>query len=146
MKRIFLGLFAILILSSSIFAQKVNKKSLGADIVPAGTLYSPGIIVDNTLYVSGLQGIDARTHELPNDFSQEVRNSLDNIGRVLKQAGMGYSNVVSVQIFLVDMSQFQEVNSIYKAYFKTPFPSRTTVQVSKLSLGARIEIAAVAHK
>jgi 2-iminobutanoate/2-iminopropanoate deaminase len=54
--------------------------------------------------------------------------------------------VFSVQIFLVDMSQFQEMNFIYKAYFKTPFPSRTNVEVGKLSLGARIEIAAIAHK
>ena len=54
--------------------------------------------------------------------------------------------MVSVQIFLADMPQFQEMNSIYKGYFKTPFPSRTTVEVGKLSLGARIEIAAIAHK
>lgn len=52
----------------------------------------------------------------------------------------------SHHIFLVDMSQFQDMNSIYKGYFKTPFPSRTTVEVGKLSLGARIEIAAIARK
>ncbi len=40
----------------------------------------------------------------------------------------------------------KEMNSIYKGYFKTPFPSRTTVEVGKLSLGARIEIAAITHK
>ena len=54
--------------------------------------------------------------------------------------------MVSVQIFLVDMTHFQEMNSIYKGYFKTSAPSRTTVEVGKLSLGARIEIAAIAHK
>lgn len=59
---------------------------------------------------------------------------------------MDYSDVASVQIYLTDMSRFDQVNSIYGNYFKSPFPSRTTVQVTKLSLGARIEIAAIAHK
>jgi 2-iminobutanoate/2-iminopropanoate deaminase len=104
------------------------------------------MLVGDTLYVSGLQGTNAQTQKLPEDFGKEVRNCLDNIGRVLKQGGMNYSNVVYVQIFLVDMSQFQTVNTIYKEYFKAPFPARTTVQVAKLSLGARIEIQAVAQK
>lgn len=146
MKRIFVCLALILAIGSPAFSQKADKKALGGDMVPAGTPYSPAVLVESILYVSGLQGMDPSTHKLPKDFSQEVKNCLENIGRVLKDAGMDYSSVVSVQIFLVDMSQFQEVNSIYKEYFKAPFPSRTTVQVAKLSLGAHIEIAAVAHK
>jgi len=59
---------------------------------------------------------------------------------------MDYSDVISVQVYLEDMSQFQEVNAIYKAYFKTPLPARTTVQVAKLSSGAHIEISAIARK
>jgi 2-iminobutanoate/2-iminopropanoate deaminase len=59
---------------------------------------------------------------------------------------MSYSDVVSVQIYLDDMSQFQEVNAIYKEYFKSPLPARTTVQVAKLSLGAHIEVSAIARK
>jgi 2-iminobutanoate/2-iminopropanoate deaminase len=59
---------------------------------------------------------------------------------------MGYDDVVSVQIYLVDISKFQQVNDIYKTYFQSSLPTRTTVQVAKLSAGARIEIAAVAKK
>jgi enamine deaminase RidA (YjgF/YER057c/UK114 family) len=58
----------------------------------------------------------------------------------------GKTPVVSVQIYLTDMSQFDQVNSIYKSYFASPYPARTTVQVAKLSLGARIEVAAIAYK
>jgi 2-iminobutanoate/2-iminopropanoate deaminase len=58
-------------------------------------------------------------------------------------AHMKYSDLVSVQIYLDDMSQF--VNTIYKEYFKSPLPARTTVQVARLSLGAHIEIS-VARK
>jgi 2-iminobutanoate/2-iminopropanoate deaminase len=71
---------------------------------------------------------------------------LENVGRVLNDAHMSYSDVVSVQIYLDDMSQFQEVNAIYKEYFKSPLPARTTVQVAKLSLGAHIEVSAIARK
>jgi 2-iminobutanoate/2-iminopropanoate deaminase len=119
---------------------------VGAELVAAGTPYSPGILAGDTLYVSGLQGTDPKTHALPADFGQEVRNCLENIGRVLNDAHMNYSDVVSVQIYLDDMSQFQEVNTLYKEYFKNPFPSRTSVQVAKLSLGAHIEVSAIARK
>jgi len=119
---------------------------VGAELVPAGMPYSPGILAGDTLYVSGLQGADPKTHALTADFGQEARNCLENIGRVLNEAHMNYSDVISVQIYLTDISQFQEVNTIYKEYFKNPLPSRTTVQVAKLSLGAHIEISAIARK
>jgi len=130
--------------ASSLHSQ--GKRVLGKDLVPPGTLYSPGVLTGHTIYVAGLQGTDPQTHKLPQDFDQEVRNALDNIGAVLKDGGMGYDDVVSVQIFLVDISQFQQVNDIYKEYFKETLPARTTVQVAKLSLGSRIEVSAVAER
>ena len=130
----------------SVASKKSSKSSVGAELVPASTLYSPGLLAGGTLYIPGLQGTDSVTHALPNDFGQEVRNCLDNVGHVLIDAHMKYSNVVSVQIYLADMSQFDQVNSIYKSYFTSPYPARTTVQVAKLSLGARIEVAAIANK
>jgi 2-iminobutanoate/2-iminopropanoate deaminase len=125
---------------------KSGNTPVGTELVPAGTPYSPGILAGDTLYVSGLQGADLKTQALPADFGQEARNCLDNIGHVLNDAHMNYSDVVSVQIYLVDISQFQEVNAVYKQYFNNPLPSRTTVQVAKLSLGAHIEISAIARK
>jgi 2-iminobutanoate/2-iminopropanoate deaminase len=119
---------------------------IGAELVAAGTPYSPGILAGNTLYVAALQGTDPKTLALPGDFGQEARNCLDNLGRVLNDARMNLSDVVSVQIYLDDMSQFNEMNTIYKEYFKNPLPARTTVQVVKLSLGAHIEISAIARK
>jgi 2-iminobutanoate/2-iminopropanoate deaminase len=138
------------LLTASLLLFSASTKSgntpVGAELVPVGTPYSPGILAGDTLYVSGLQGTDSKTHALPADFGQEARNCLENIGRVLSDAHMNYSDVVSVQIYLDDISQFQEVNAIYKEYFKSPMPSRTTVQIAKLSLGAHIEISAIAHK
>jgi 2-iminobutanoate/2-iminopropanoate deaminase len=137
-----LGAAMLLLLSAS--ARPATP--IGAELVAAGTPYSPGILAGDTLYVAGLQGTDPKTHVLPGDFGQEARNCLENIGRVLNGAHMNYSDVVSVQIYLEDMSQFQIVNAIYQEYFKNPMPARTTVQVAKLSAGARIEVSAIARK
>jgi 2-iminobutanoate/2-iminopropanoate deaminase len=117
-----------------------QSRSLGQELVPPGTPNSPGVLIGNTLYVAGLQGTDLETHKLPQDFAQEVKNCLDNVGRVLKDGGMGYDNVVS------DISKFQQVNGIYAEYIKSPSPARTTVQVAKLSSAARIEISAIAQR
>jgi 2-iminobutanoate/2-iminopropanoate deaminase len=125
---------------------KSAKTPVGAELVGAGTPYSPGILAGETLYVSALQGTDPQTHALPGIFGQEARNCLENVGRVLNDAHMSNSDVVSVQIYLDDMSHFQEVNAVYREYFKSPLPARTTVQVAKLSLGAHIEVSTIAHK
>lgn len=147
MRTIVAGLIVMLTVFWPSPSQKqVSEKAVGTDLVAPGTPYSPGVLTGNTLYISGLQGTDPRTHQLPSDFRQELKNCLDNVGTVLKDSEMDYSNVVSVQIFLQDMNDFKDVNSAYTKYFKPPFPARTTVQVSKLSLGARIEIAAVARR
>jgi 2-iminobutanoate/2-iminopropanoate deaminase len=146
MREMLVGLILSLTVCLPSVAQKSEKKAVGTSLVAPGTPYSPGILAGDTLYISGLQGTDPQTHQLPSDFSQELKNCIDNVGVVLKDAGMDYSNVVSVQIFLQDMNGFKEVNSAYLKVFKSPFPARTTVQVAKLSLGARIEIQAVAQR
>lgn len=146
MRLISILITGVILIVGSVVILAGQKRPVGSQLVAPGTPYSPGVLSGDTLYISGLQGTDPRTHGLPKDFPREVRNCLENVGRVLKEAGMTYSNVVSVQIFLDDMSQFPAVNAIYKNYFKDPMPSRTTVQVTKLSLGAHIEIAAIARK
>jgi len=138
----FLGATSLLLSSVSANAGT----PVGMELVAAGTPYSPGILAGDTLYVAGLQGTNPKNHALPGDFGHEARNCLENIGRVLNDAHMSYSDVVSVQIYMVDISQFETVNAIYKEYFKSPLPARTTVQVAKLSAGAHIEISAIARK
>jgi len=144
MKRFigFLAAACLLLLSTS----AKSGTPVGAELVATGTPYSPGVLAGDTLYVAGLQGTDPKSHTLPGDFGQEARNCLENIGRVLIDAHMSYTDVVSVQIYLDDMSQFTKVNAIYKDYFKDPLPARTTVQVAKLSAGAHIEVSAIARK
>ena len=116
-----------------------------------GTITMPWAEVDSlqsdgTLYVSGQIGRDLKTQKVPEDFDAEVRQVLDNIGIILREAKMTYGDVVSVQVYLTDMSLFQRMNNIYTTYFKTDRPSRTTVGVVKLAAPeAHVEITVTAH-
>jgi 2-iminobutanoate/2-iminopropanoate deaminase len=110
-------------------------------------LFSPGILVDGTLYVAGQIGQDLKTKEIPTDFETEVKTCLDRIGIILKAAGMSFTDAVSVTVYLTDMEQFARMNAVYASYFKDPRPARAAVGVSKLALPtAHIEISVTAHK
>jgi 2-iminobutanoate/2-iminopropanoate deaminase len=120
-------------------------------VVPAGARtspnFSPGIQVGDTLYVSGQTGSDPKTGKVPENFEDEVKQCLANIGEVLRAAKMDFSNAVAVQVYLTDMDLFQRMNAVYTQTFKDPRPSRTTVGVAKLAApGARIEITVTARK
>lgn len=86
--------------------QRIQINAIAADssarrtvITPAGWPHGkrsdpPGIQVDDMLYISALNGADPRTGKIPADYGAEVQQSLDNVGAVLKAAGMGMPNVV----------------------------------------------------
>jgi 2-iminobutanoate/2-iminopropanoate deaminase len=87
-----------------------------------------------------------KTAAIPEEFEAEVKQTLDNIGLVLKEAGMSFDDVVSVNVYLTDMELFPRMNAVYVPYFKEPRPVRTTVGVAKLVGKARIEITVTASK
>src|SRR6266550_1629115 len=135
----------VLILLAGCSTFRADKKIIlppGAN--PAGN-WSPGILVDGTLYVSGMGG-EYAAGKIPGDFESEVKQSLDNIGAVLKEAGMSPADVVSVQVYLTDVETFERMNTVYSSYFKAPRPTRTTVVVAKLVGSGRIEITVTARK
>jgi 2-iminobutanoate/2-iminopropanoate deaminase len=107
--------------------------------------WSHGILVADTLYISGMGGEDA-AGKIPGDFEAEVKQALDNIDAILKTAGMSSDNVVSVQVYLTDAATFERMNSVYQTYFKNPRPTRTTVVVAKLVGQGHIETTATAKK
>ena len=124
-----------------------DKKIIQPKEFAAGGPLSPAILVDGTLYVSGQLGRDLKTQKVPQDFEAEVRQVLDSIGIILREAKMNYGDVVSVQIYLTDMGLFQRMNGVYTTYFKSDRPSRTTVGVVKLAApDAHIEITVTARR
>ena len=84
--------------------------------------------------------------KIPSNCDAEVRQSLDNIGAVLKAAGMSPADVASVQGYLTGAAKFQRMNSVHTRCFKDPKPMRTTVVVAALVGPGNIEITATARK
>jgi 2-iminobutanoate/2-iminopropanoate deaminase len=125
-----------------------EKKAITPPELAGGTSpFSQAILIDGTLYVSGQIGRDAKTGEIPADFEGEAKRCLDNIGIVLKAAGMKFSDVVSVTVYLTDMDLFARMNAVYTTYFPEPRPARTSAGVLKLAAPkAHIEITVTARK
>ena len=136
----------VLSLALGVCAFPASKKVIQPKEFPTGRPFSPGILVDGTLYIAGQIGQDLKTTQVPADFEGEVKQCLENIGVILKEAGMGFENAVAVNVYLTDMTLFQRMNAVYTTYFKEPRPVRTTVGVAKLVGTARIEITVTAHK
>lgn len=139
---------SLLLAIFAIAGEKPAKKRVVTpkDTAP-GRPFSAGILVGDTLYVSGQGGVDPKLKKIPDNFEDEVRACLGNVGAVLQAGGMDFPDVVSVQVYLTDISQFQRMNAVYMDVFKEPRPTRTTVEVSKLAApGAHIEITVIARK
>lgn len=141
--RILTFALAAALLTAPAFAQK---KLVQPKEFPTGRPFSPGLIVGKTLYVAGQVGQDLKTGQIPDDFEAEVRQTLDNIGIILKEANYSFADVVSVNVYLTDMSLFPRMNQVYTTYFPEPRPVRTTVGVAGLVGKARIEITVTASK
>jgi 2-iminobutanoate/2-iminopropanoate deaminase len=107
--------------------------------------YSPAVLINDTLYVSGQIPTNPKTGELTLDsIENATKQIMDNIGLLLSEAGMNYSNIVKCTIFLTDLEDFTKVNGVYGSYFETMPPARETVQVSRLPLNVPIEISCIA--
>ena len=112
-----------------------------------GLPFSPGLMVGDTLYLSGVIGADASGQPVGGGLEPEMRQAFANAAATLKAAGMDFSDVVSVVVYLGDIKDFGQMNTIYKEYFKTePLPTRSTVAVSGLARGAKMEITMTAAR
>jgi len=108
--------------------------------------YSQAIQCGHELYCSGQIALDPQTGDLVGtDAAAQAERVIENLGAVLCAAGYEYANVVKTTIFLVDMSDFPAVNTVYERYFGMTKPARSTVAVAALPRGARIEIDCIAR-
>lgn len=103
--------------------------------------FSPAVECDGALYISGQVAQDPVSGALiEGDIAAQTEQILRNAAAVLQAGGKGLSDVVKVGVFLTDMADFQAMNAAYARHFEAPYPARTTVGVSALPLGARIEM------
>ena len=109
--------------------------------------YNQAILAGNTLYISGQIALNVQSGELVmNSVIEETHQVMQNLGEVLKEADMDFSNLVKCSIFLSNMNDFPLVNEVYGGYFSGNFPARETVQVGKLPMGVNVEISGTAVK
>ena len=106
--------------------------------------YSQAVRAGQTVYLSGQIPLDPATGELvTGDISAQTRRVFDNLKAVCEAAGGSLDGVVRVGIYVMDLSDFAQVNAVMAEYFQAPYPARSTIQVAGLPKGARVEVDAV---
>jgi 2-iminobutanoate/2-iminopropanoate deaminase len=119
----------------------------GPGIVKGDLPFSPLVEANGFVFVAGQVGDKPGTPgPVPGGLEAETRQMLDNVGRLLKAAGLDYKDVVKATVYMVDMSQFQAMNAIYREYFPTEPPTRATVGVARLASSFQIEIEVIATR
>lgn len=101
--------------------------------------YSQAIKVDNTVYLSGQIGLDPVSMQLVEGIEAQVHRVFQNLRAVTEAAGGGIPDIVKLNIFLTDLSNFALVNTIMAEYFVQPYPARAAVGVASLPRGALVE-------
>ncbi len=108
--------------------------------------YTPGIVSNGMLYISGQLSIDPDTRRLPEGgLEGHARQALANVDRVLREAGLGRDSVVLCRVYIADMEGWDTVNRIYAEFFGTHKPARVVVPTGRLHFGCLVEIEAVAE-
>src|SRR5690606_26352259 len=116
----------------------INTPNAPAPIGP----YNQAILTGNTLYISGQIPLDPLTGNLvEGDIKKETRQCMENIKAILTEAKLDFENVVKASIFVKDMHQFNEINTVYGSYFNPDTaPVRETVEVANLPKFVNVEI------
>lgn len=112
------------------------------DAAKPGGHYSHAVIANGAVYVSGQVPRDPATGTVPQSFAEQVRLTIRNVERILRGVGLELSDVVKVNGYLADVARFKEYNDVYREFFPTEPPARTTVGCQLV--GVEIEIDCIA--
>ncbi|PYH36910.1 putative L-PSP endoribonuclease family protein Brt1 [Aspergillus neoniger CBS 115656] len=110
-------------------------------------IYSQAIVSNGVVYCSGSVAMDAETGKIiDGDIKAHTHQCIKNLGNVLEAAGSDLTKVLKVTVFLSNMDDFAEMNSVYVQYWGDVKPCRTCVTVKTLPLNTDIEIECIAHQ
>jgi 2-iminobutanoate/2-iminopropanoate deaminase len=126
-------------------ANSSAKRAINPPGTAEGLPFSNGILVGGTLYVAGQEGLQ-NGKLVEGGIGPQTQAALENIKKIVEGAGLKMADVVSVTVYMADLSEFGDMNKVYKTFFPEPRPARATVQVAALVSNARIEISAIAVK
>lgn len=118
-----------------------NKAIIQSDKAPAaiGT-YSQAVKVNNTVYLSGQIPLIPETMELiDGNFEAQAEQVFKNLNAVCKAADGSLENIVKLNLYLTDLSNFPIINEVMSRYFKEPYPARAAIGISQLPKGALVE-------
>jgi 2-iminobutanoate/2-iminopropanoate deaminase len=121
----------------------VHAPSLPTPVGP----YSPGVVFDRLIFVSGQGATDPSTGQLAGaDVEAQTEQCLRNLRAILQAAGSDLPQVLRCGVFLLDMSEFAKMNGVYQRVFGDHRPARTTIQAAALpGHGLRVEIDCIAY-
>ena len=107
--------------------------------------FSDAVRVGDVLYLSGQIGVGA-DGKLPDGIEAQAKQALDNVGAVLKRAGLGYGDVFHCTAFLSDMKNWPAFNKVYVPYFPAgKLPARSAFGANGLAVGALLELECQAY-
>ncbi len=120
---------------------------IAPDLTPPVGPFAQGVWAGDLLFCSGQVGQNPQTGAMvAGGIEPETRQAFENIRRVLAATGLGFSDVIRAQVYLADINDFGAMNAIYATIFAAPFPARTTTEVVRLALDARIEVDVIAKR
>lgn len=123
----------------------IYKKVISGKNIPKSHLpFSPAIQSGEYVFISGQASVDREGKIVSGTFEEECRRSFENLKLILDAAGLGFEHVVQVRNYVGKQEYLQEFNSIYKDYFKEPYPARTTL-IGCLGTLLKFEVDVVAH-
>ncbi|MFB6135897.1 MAG: Rid family detoxifying hydrolase [Halobacteriaceae archaeon] len=103
--------------------------------------YSQGIVDGDTVHVSGQGPVDPETGDIVGeDAGEQTARTLENVAAVLEAAGASLDDVVSANVYVTDMDDYDAVNEVYGEYMSPPYPARAAVEVSRLPIDIKVEI------
>jgi reactive intermediate/imine deaminase len=126
---------------------RATVERLPAPALPGGQLapFSSAVRVGDILFLSGQLGVGP-DGKLPDGIEAQTKQAMDNVGAVLKRAGLGYDRIFHCTAYLADMKEWPAFNIAYVGYFPDgQMPARSAVGVTGLALGARLEIECQAY-
>jgi 2-iminobutanoate/2-iminopropanoate deaminase len=130
-------------------ARAMAKKIVSTDAAPKAIgPYSQAVDLGDLVFLSGQIPLDPASGQIvgAGDIQAQTERVLQNMAAVLQAAGMTLANVVRTTVFMIDLAEFPKMNEVYAKYFAQDPPARSTVQVSALPRGSRVEIDAIARR
>ena len=125
----------------------MKRKSFTSQDAQSVGPYSHAVEMDGLVFLSGQTPLDIATGTLVQGGIQEqTKQCFKNLNAVLKACGLTTDDVIKTTVFLTDMSNFKEMNEIYKQQFTEPYPARSTIGVKELPLNALVEIEMTAKR